>query len=119
MFGPQHPFTPGSRCTTCSRNPEKNPAHNSRGACAGLQVTKGEIIQPRQDTLKARYRLFKDSCLAHKKFLSIDIFHINSEIYQLDLTITCLRWTNRIASSATAHTAYVTGQAQSLRIISR
>ena len=59
---------------------EKNPAHNSRGACAGLQVTKGEIIQPRQDTLKVRYRLFKDSCLPHKKFLSIDIFHINSDI---------------------------------------
>ena len=99
--------------------PRKKPCAQLKGACAGLQVTKGEIIQPRQDTLKVRYRLFKDSCLPHKKFLSIDIFHINSDIYQLGLTITCRRRTNRIASSVTAHTAYVTGQAQSLRIISR
>jgi hypothetical protein len=99
--------------------PRKKPCAQFKGGCAGLQVTKGEIIQPRQDTLKMRYRLFKDSCLLHKKFLSIDIFHINSDIYQLDLTITCRRWANRIASSVTAHTAYVTGQAQSLRIMSR
>jgi len=47
------------------------------------------------------------------------INYIMTVIFQRPVIVTCRWCINRITSSVTAHTAYATGQAQSLRIMSR